>query len=37
MADANNAVLVLAIGAVVLFVLVLGCVYVATRSQHKKN
>jgi cbb3-type cytochrome oxidase subunit 3 len=37
MADANSAVLVLAIGTVVLFALLIGCVYVATRSQHKKN
>lgn len=35
MADATGAVVILTIATVVLFALLLGCVWLATRPQHR--
>lgn len=35
MADATSAAVILAIATVVLFALLIGCVWLATRPQHR--
>ena len=37
MTDATDAVVILSIGTVVLFTLLILCVFLATRPQHKED